>query len=128
MAIRLFVSFDFDHDEDLRNLLIGQAKNPDSPFAVADWSVREPETGNWQEKIRGRIRQVGQVAVICGQNTDSATGVAAEVRIAREEEKPYFLLAGRTAGGNKRPSTALSTDKMYRWTWENLKTLIEGGR
>lgn len=128
MATRLFVSFDFDHDEDLRTLLIGQAKNPGSPFTVADWSVHEPETGDWREKIRRRIRQVGQVAVICGQHTDTATGVAAEVRIAREEEKPYFLLAGRSAGGNKKPSTALSTDKIYNWTWENLKILIEGGR
>src|SRR4051812_27430762 len=33
-----FTSFDFDHDEDLKNLLLGQAKNPDSPFWIADYS------------------------------------------------------------------------------------------
>lgn len=128
MATRVFVSFDFDHDEDLRNLLIGQAKNPGSPFEIADWSVREPETGDWQAKIRARIRQVGQVAVICGHHTDTATGVAAEVKIAREEDKPYFLLAGRSSGTNKKPTTALGADKVYNWTWENLTTLIAGGR
>lgn len=128
MATRVFTSFDFDHDEDLRNLLVGQSKHPGSPFTIADWSVREPETGDWKEKIRARIRRVEQVAVICGHYTDRATGVAAEVQIAREEGKPYFLLSGRATGTNKRPTTALSTDKMYNWTWDNLKVLIDGGR
>jgi len=68
------------------------------------------------------------VAVICGKNTDTATGVATEVAIAQELGKPYFLLAGYSDGGNVRPTTALASDKMYKWTWENLKTLVEGGR
>jgi hypothetical protein len=127
-ATRLFVSFDFDNDQDLRDLLIGQAKNPDSPFEVTDYSVREPESGDWEKKIRARIRLVSQVAVICGNHTDTATGVAAEVKIAREEERPYFLLAGRADGNNKKPTTALSTDSLYKWTWENLKNLIAGQR
>jgi hypothetical protein len=127
-APRVFVSFDFDHDEDLRNLLVGQARHSGSPFEVTDYSVREPEAGDWEAKIRVRIRLVSQVAVICGNHTDTATGVAAEVRIAREEEWPYFLLAGRASGINKRPTTALASDKMYEWTWENLKRLIAGAR
>ena len=27
-----------------------------------------------------------------------------------------------------KPTTALSTDKIYKWTWDNLKTLIGGSR
>ena len=54
-------------------------------------------------------------------------GINVEIRIARDEEKPYFLLAGRAAGGNEKPTEALDSDKMYKWTWENLKTLIAGG-
>ena len=42
---RAFISVDFDHDEDLRNLLGGQAKNPDTPFDLVDRSVKEPMTG-----------------------------------------------------------------------------------
>ena len=128
MATRLFISFDFDHDADLRLLLAGQAKNPDSPFEIADWSVKEAFTGDWQEKVRSRIKQVSQMAVICGQHTDSATGVSAEILLARAEGKPYFLLAGRAAGGNKKPQAALEADKIYNWTWQNLKALIAGSR
>ena len=67
---KVFTSFDFDHDEDIRNLLVGQAKNPDSPFEMIDWSVREPFTGDWKAKVRARIKRVDQVIVLCGEYTD----------------------------------------------------------
>jgi hypothetical protein len=92
---RAFTSFDYDHDEDLRTLLVGQAKLGDSPFELADWSVKEPMSGDWKEKVRKRIRQVDQVIVICGEHTDRAAGVSVELTIAREEKKPYFSTDGR---------------------------------
>jgi hypothetical protein len=125
---RAFISFDFDHDEDLRNLLVGQAKNPDSPFDIADWSVKEALTGNWKEKVRVRIRKTDLTIVICGEWTHTATGVAEELMITREEEKPYFLLWGRSDKTCTKPKTALASDKIYKWTWENLKNLIGGAR
>ena len=125
---RVFTSFDFDHDEDLKNLLVGQSRNPDSPFDLADWSVKEPMTGNWKEKVRTRIRSVDIVAVICGEHTDTATGVSAELSIAQEEKKPYFLLWGRANNTSKKPKSAKESDKIYNWTWDNLKALIGGSR
>jgi len=111
-----------------RLCFIGQSKNADSPFEIADRSIKEAVTGDWKVKARQRIRAVDVVAVICGKHTDTATGVAAEVSIAQEERIPYFLLAGRAKGTNKKPTSAKSTDKLYKWTWDNLKTLIRGGR
>ncbi len=128
MAKRVYISFDYDHDDDLKLLLVGQAKNPDSPFEIADWSIKEPITSNWKEHARRRIRVVDVVAVICGKHTNTATGVAAEVSIAQAEKIPYFLLGGRAAGGNVKPTTAKSADKVYNWTWKNLKALIGGAR
>jgi hypothetical protein len=125
---RVFISFDFDHDEDLRNLLVGQAKNLDSPFDIADWSVKEHLTGDWKEKVRERIRRTDLTIVICGEWTHTATGVAEELRITREEGKPYFLLCGRAGKKCTKPKTALESDKIYEWTWDNLKKLIGGAR
>ena len=125
---RVFTSFDFDHDEDLRNLLVGQSKHPDSPFDLSDWSVKEAMTGNWKEKVRTRIRSADIVAVICGEHTDTATGVAAELSIAQEENKQYFLLWGRANKTCKKPTSAKAGDKIYNWTWDNLKALIGGSR
>ena len=126
--VRLFISFDFDHDEDLRNLLVGQAKNPDSPFDISDWSLKEPLSGDWKEKVRARIKQVEQICVICGEHTDTATGVSAELSIAQEEDKPYFLLWGRSDKTCVKPKAAKQSDKIYTWSWDNLKKLVGGAR
>jgi hypothetical protein len=125
---RVFISFDFDHDEILKTFLVGQSKNPDSPFELADWSIKEPLTGNWREKARTRIRGVDLMAVICGEHTDTAVGVSAELKIAQEEGIPYFLLAGYADKQCRLPTAARPTDKIYRWTWDNLKSLIAGNR
>lgn len=125
---KVFVSFDYDHDEILKDFLIGQSKLKDSPFELADWSIKEALTGNWKEKARKRIKAVDVVAVICGEHTDKATGVSAEVQIAQEEKIDYFLLAGYAKKTNRKPAAAKATDKLYNWTWDNLKTLIGGGR
>lgn len=125
---RVFISFDYDHDATLKDFLVGQAKNSDSPFELADWSIKEHLTGNWKDKARTRIRSVDVVAVLCGLNTHTAAGVSAELAIAQEEKIPYFLLAGYKDKTNTKPTAALSSDKIYNWTWDNLKTLIAGGR
>lgn len=125
---RVFISFDFDHDEDLRNLLVGQSKNPDSPFELADWSVKEHMTGDWKAKVRTRIKSVDQVLVICGQHTHTAAGVAIELSITKEEKKPYFLLWGRNGKTCTKPTSADASEKIYEWSWETLKKLIGGAR
>lgn len=125
---RVFISFDFDHDDGLKAMLVGQAKNPDTPFELADWSIKEHLTGDWKAKARVRIRSVDQVIVLCGEHTHTASGVAAELTITQEEKKPYFLLWGYPNKTCTKPTSALSTDKIYEWTWDNLKKLIGGSR
>ena len=125
---RIFISFDFDHDEDLQNLLVGQSKNDDSPFEITDWSLKEPLEGDWKEKIKPRIRSCHQMIVVCGEHTDNTPGINHEITVAQDEDKPYFLLYGRSDKDCKKPSAAKSSDKMYNWTWNNLKNLIGGAR
>ncbi len=57
-----------------------------------------------------------------------ATGASAEVEIAQEEGKPYFLLEAYSKKACTRPKAAKSSDKLYEWTWPNLKALVGGNR
>ena len=59
---RVFISFDYDNDSDLKNALVGQARYPNSPFEIADWSVKEPLSGNWQAKVAERMKRTSVVA------------------------------------------------------------------
>jgi hypothetical protein len=125
---RVFISFDVDHDEGTKTMLALQAKLPDSPFDFKDASVKEHLTGDWKEKVRRRMDNVDIVAVLCGTQTHSASGVAAEVTIAQEKGKDYFLLAAYKDKTCTKPTSAKSSDKVYEWTWPNLQKLIGGAR
>jgi hypothetical protein len=125
---RTFISFDYDHDARLKDLLVGQAKNEDSPFEITDMSIKSPITNDWKSNARIRIKGCDIVVVICGEYTDTASGVTAELKIAQDEGIDYFLLAGYSDKTCKKPNNARSSDKVYKWSWPNLKTLIGGGR
>ena len=103
---------------------MGQARNEESPFSITDMSIKDTIDTN----ARTRIKGCELVIVLCGKYTGSASGVSAELKIAQEESIPYFLLWGRPNEECVKPKAARGTDKIYKWTWENLKDLIGGAR
>lgn len=125
---RVFISFDYDNDEDIKIMLAGQSKLEDSPFEFTDASVKEALTGDWKEKVKGRLKNCDQMIVLCGTETDTATGVSAELEIAQGVKLPYFLLKGYPDKTCVKPKAAKSSDDIYNWTWDNLKLLIGGAR
>lgn len=125
---RAFISFDYDNDGTIKTYLAGQAKNPDSPFDFKDNSVKAHLTGDWEQKVQRRMDNIDVMIVLCGTKTHIAEGVAAELKIAKDLNKKYFLLAGYPDKNCTKPATASSTDKLYKWTWDNLKSLIAGQR
>lgn len=125
---KAFVSFDYDHDHDIKSTLIGQSELEDSPFEIVDMSINEAIDEKWKDYARKKIRQSDVVIFMCGKYTDEAKGVAAEMSITQEEGKPYFLLCGRKDGNVKKPRGTRATDEMHEWTWHNLKKLISGKR
>jgi hypothetical protein len=122
-ACRAFISYDYDHDRDLKNLLVGQARNGKTPFVIADWSIKVASRG-WQSEAHQRIRRADLAIVICGHHTHTAVGVSKEIAIARDLDTPIFLLRGRTYGLVRRPRGAsFMWDTLYDWSWENLQKM-----
>jgi len=120
---KVFVSFDYDHDLDLKTLLVGQSRHTDSPFFIEDHSIKV-ETKGWKADARKRIKRCEVVIVICGLHTHQAVGVTAEVEIAREEDVRYVLLRGRKEGMARRPKgTSWFFDDIHSWTWKELKSI-----
>jgi hypothetical protein len=125
---RAFISFDYDNDGGAKIMLAGQAKLEDSPFEFTDASVKYHLTGDWKDKVRGRMDNIDVVIVLCGEKTHTASGVSAELEIAQDKDKEYFLLEAYSDKTCTKPTSAKAGDKMYDWTWKNLKALIGGGR
>ena len=96
---RVLVSFDFDNDKTLKDFIIGQAKLPDSPFEVADHSLKEAQPQrDWQAKARAAISRSEVFIVMLGPHTKSASGVLKEVKMANDLEKRRFQVIGYTYG------------------------------
>ena len=81
-------------------------------------------TDEWSQRTRGRIREAERVLVICGEHTEESIGVEAELRIAREEEKPYLLLWGRRDLMCTKPAGAKPAGGMFSWTRQILQDQI----
>lgn len=122
---RVFISYDYDHDQDLKNLLVGQSRHARSPFHIQDWSIKYASKA-WRFDARDRIRRVDRVIVICGHHTHQAVGVSAEIEIAREEQVPYFLLRGRKDGWVRRPrGTSGCIRQQSRWQTAHQHDVLE---
>jgi len=122
--IHVFVSFDIEHDGDLYELLLAHSRSPSSGFAVSAGSERSKSTIAGSERLRRSIREADQVIVICGEHTEGSARVGAELRIAQEEHKPYFLLWGRREMMCTKPIGAKRSEGMYSWTRQVLQDQI----
>ena len=119
---KVFISFDFDEDKALKDLLIGQARNPICPFEVIDNSLKEaaPEDG-WEIEAEKRMSRADIVIVLVGARTHQASGVLKEVKLARQLKKKIVQLIGHKNGKHKRVPDA---GRLYSWTWDNLAKLL----
>ena len=118
--VRVFLSFDVDHDHDLSELLSEQSSRGGAGFVVTARSDAGTVTDPWCEAVRRRIRAADEVIVICGEHTEDSLRMSSELRIVLEEEKPYFLLWGRRERMCTMPARAPRAGCMYSWTWEIL--------
>ena len=120
---KVFVSFDFDNDKVLKDFLIGQAKLEDSPFEVADHSLKEaaPER-NWLAKAAAAINRADVLIIMLGPKTKTASGVLKEVKVANELNRSRFQIIGYKDGSAD--WAVPNGGRTYRWDWKNLKKLL----
>jgi len=123
--VKVFVSYDCKHDEDLKELLDREIEKYDLNCAVTGWSTVHDDSAAWKQRTQGKIRDVQLVIVLCGEHTHEAGGVAAEVQISQEEGIPYVLLFGGKPNGTTKPANTKESDTFQQWSRYNLQLLID---
>jgi len=119
---KIFVSFDFDHDHDLKGSLVAQAQDPKSPFELIDFSLVESQPQHeWLSRAQSSIARCDVFVVILGLNTHQAPGVRKEVQIAKGLRKQRFQL--KPQGTN--PTPVKDAGPVVNWTWNKVKTLLQ---
>ena len=96
---KVFISYDFDNDLALYNLMVGQAKLAHSPFEISNHSLKEaaPEK-DWEAKAHAAISRADKFVVMLGSRTRYASGVKKEVAMAKKLGKTRFQIIGYTNG------------------------------
>ena len=123
--IRIFVSFDLEHDRDLYALMLDEAALPNSGFEVSGHSEIRSAMDHSSEVARRGIEEADGVIFICGEHTEGALPMGNELRLAQEGQTPYLLLWGRREIMCTKPIGAKPAEGMYSWTSEIMKTQLE---
>lgn len=114
MSPSIHISFDTRHDRALYERLVDQSRT--AGFSVISASEVVPADEIAEARLRRRIRDADQMIVICGEHSDASQCMSNEIRIAREEGTPFFLLWGRRETMCTKPTGAKASEGMYNWT------------
>lgn len=121
---RVFISFAME-DKSLRDFLVGQARNENSPFEFVDMSVKKPWNTAWKTNCRTKIKGCDGVLAIVTKNTKKADGQLWEIKCAKEER---ISLRGVWGYKDDKPASLpkeLDGVRVVNWKWDNIANWIE---
>ena len=119
--LSIFVSFEFDKDNDLRGSFYAQAKEK-IPHWVFNRSLKEAYPSDaWKKKARKAIEACDVVIVLIGPDTHNAQGVIVETDMARSLCKPVIQIRPQD-----RPYKGLTRlSEPIDWNWETINAKLD---
>ena len=118
--LNIFVSFEFDKDNGLKNSFYAQAKH-ETQHRVVNRALNEPNpTDAWKKKAWEAIRACDVMVVLIGQDTHNAQGVKVETDMARSFCRPIIQIRPQD-----RPYKGLtSLAEPIDWKWKTINTKL----
>lgn len=123
---RAFISFDFDHNETQKILFVGQAKNSKTPFSIQDWSAKSAmPQAEWESIVKDKIGKCNMLIVLSGKTMASATGVAKEIKMAKDQSVPVFGVYVDGANSSSNLPDGLQRNRTINWDWDAIASAVE---
>ena len=123
MNKKIFVSFPKE-DITLRDLLVGQSKNTNSPFDFTDMSVHEPWDSKWKTNCREKIKSCDGLIAIITKHTYKADGQIWEITCAKEEKIPILCIKTSEYIVSEYTKSLIGNKLVYNWDWDTIKMFI----
>lgn len=123
---RTFISFDYDHNTTEKLLFAGQAKNSRTPFSIQDWSSKStlPQM-QWEALVKDKINKCNILVVLVGKTMASASGVAKEIKMAKDQSVPVFgVYVDRTDTSSNLPD-GLPRNRTIAWDWAKIASAVD---
>ena len=118
-SLNIFVSFEFDKDNELKNSFYEQAKK-EINHRIRNSSLNEAYPDEkWKKKARSAIAGCDVVVVLIGEDKHNAPGVIVETDMARTLSKPIIQI--RPQGRRYKGLTRLGDPITWRWETINAK-------
>jgi len=123
---RSFISFDFDHKETEKRLFVGQSKNSKTPFSIQDWSAKSsmPQS-QWEVLVKEKINKCNMLIVLVGKTMASASGVAKEIEMAKDQNVPIFGVYVDGADSSSNLPKGLQRNRTIKWNWDDIAAAVE---
>lgn len=123
---RSFISFDFDHNETEKRLFVGQSKNSKTPFSIQDWSAKSsmPQS-QWEVLVKEKINKCNMLIVLVGKTMASASGVAKEIEMAKDQNVPIFGVYVDGADSSSNLPKGLQRNRTIKWNWDDIAAAVE---
>ena len=120
-TLNIFVSFEFDKDNDLKNNFYEQAREY-TRHRIHNCSLNEAYPDElWRGRARNAIRSCDVVVVLIGQDTHNAQGVIVETDIARSLGKPIIQVRPK-----HRPYQGLThLGNPIKGKWKNINAELD---
>ena len=121
--LNIFVSFEYDEDNDLKNNFFQQAKT-ETTHVVENCSLNARyESDEWKGKARDAIRGCDVVIVLIGRDTHNARGVRVETSMARSFKKPVIQVVPQERPF-KNGLPYLKGNEPIPWDWEIINQAL----
>lgn len=120
-SLNIFVSFEFDKDNDLKNPFYKQAETQ-THHRIRNCSLNEAYPDQeWKNRARAAIEECDVVVVLIGEDTHNAPGVIVETDMARSLNKPIIQV--RPQG---RPYQGLTRlERPITWKWRTINAKLD---
>ena len=123
-SLNIFVSFEFEKDNNLKNGFITQASKH-TRHRVRNCSLDKAYDGEaWKERAREAIRECDVVFVLVGQDTHNAPGVLVETDMARSLNRPTIQVLSERARGNGYEGVPHLEDRIP-WKWNVINRRLD---
>ena len=123
-SLSIFVSFEFDKDNSLKNSFCAQASNQ-THHRVRNCSLHKAyDDQAWKKKALQAIRECDVVFVLVGQDTHNAPGVLVETDMARSLHRPIIQVLSQRARRNKYKGVPHLEDRIP-WRWDAINRRLD---
>jgi hypothetical protein len=93
---------------------------------VQDWSSKSllPQA-DWEKIIKDKINRSNMIIVLVGKYMASASGVAKEIKMAKDQDVPVFgvYVGGATSVSNL--PTGLPRSRTSAWAWDDIAAWVD---